>query len=125
MPAGRPKIEIDKEQFENLCYLQCTLSEIASWFKCSPDTIERWAKRTYSVNFAEAYKTYADGGKISLRRWQFRMAEKNVAMAIWLGKQMLGQRDTVVTVDTSNKEQIEALDAYFEKRRKESQQASG
>ena len=25
---------------------------------------------------------------------QFRLAEKNAAMAIWLGKQYLGQRDT-------------------------------
>ena len=32
-------------------------------------------------------------GKISLRRAQFRLAEHNAAMAIWLGKQYLGQRE--------------------------------
>lgn len=93
--AGRPRKEIDADQFEKLCYLQCTLEEIASFFKCSPDTIERWAQREYGVHFAEAYKRYSAGGKISLRRWQFKMAEHNVSMAIWLGKQLLGQREQV------------------------------
>ena len=42
---GRPRIEIDKEEFEKLCDIQCTLTEIAGWFRCSPDTIENWCKR--------------------------------------------------------------------------------
>ena len=38
-------------------------------------------------------------GKISLRRKQWQLAEKSASMAIWLGKQYLGQRDNVdVTV---------------------------
>ena len=92
---ARPVIEIKKEQFESLCNLQCTLDEIAGFFKCSSDTIERWCKRTYNQGFAEAYKTYSQNGKISLRRYQYRMAEKNPAMAIWLGKQWLGQTEKV------------------------------
>ena len=32
---------------------------------------------------------------MSLRRYQFQLAQKNTAMAIWLGKQYLGQRDIV------------------------------
>ncbi|MCD8206700.1 MAG: hypothetical protein LUD72_02045 [Bacteroidales bacterium] len=90
---ARPPIEIDNEDFEKLCGLQCTLSEIAGWFKCSEDTIERWCKRTYDKGFADAYKKFSAGGKISLRRNQFRLAEKNAAMAIFLGKQYLGQSD--------------------------------
>ena len=92
---ARPRKEIDEEQFEKLCALQCTLDEIASWFKCSPDTIERWCERTYEMSFAEAYKVYSADGKISLRRFQFKQAEKSYAMAIWLGKQWLGQKDVV------------------------------
>ena len=53
---GRPRIEIDQKQFESLCGLQCTLAEIASFFQCSEDTIERWCKRTYDITFADAYK---------------------------------------------------------------------
>lgn len=90
---GRPQIEIDAKQFESLCGLQCTLAEIASFFQCSEDTVERWCKRTYELTFADAYKKHSAKGKMSLRRAQFRLAETNATMAIFLGKQYLGQKD--------------------------------
>jgi AraC-like DNA-binding protein len=90
---GRPPIELDSEQFETLCGLQCTLPEIASVLKCSEDTVERWTKRTYGMTFAEAFKKFSASGKASLRKYQFALAKKNAAMAIWLGKQILEQRD--------------------------------
>ena len=90
---ARPKIEIDAKSFENLCGLQCTISEIADFFKCSEDTVERWCKRTYTEGFAEVFKKKSGRGKISIRRAQFRLAETNATMAIWLGKQYLGQGD--------------------------------
>ena len=92
---ARPTIEIKQEHFENLCNLQCTLDEIAGFFKCSSDTIERWCKRTYNMSFADTYKIYSQNGKISLRRYQYKLAEKNPSMAIWLGKQWLGQTDKI------------------------------
>ena len=117
--TGRPKKKIDREQFEKLCYLQCTLAEIASFFDCSEDTIERWTKREYEKTFAEAYKIHSANGKISLRRWQFKLAEHNTSMAIWLGKQLLGQREAVdMSLDVSDNREVEALDAYFAKRNK-------
>lgn len=92
--AGRGKtIEIDQEQFEKLCTIQCTLEEIADWFRCCEDTIERWCKRTYGESFKEVYRKYQGRGKASLRRMQFKIAEKNATMAIFLGKQYLGQKD--------------------------------
>ena len=93
--VGRPKIEIDQRQFENLCGLHCTEEEIAGHFACSPDTIQRWCERTYGENFAETYKKYSALGNISLRRYQFEHAKKNATMAIWLGKQYLGQKDVI------------------------------
>jgi hypothetical protein len=95
MGAGRPKKEISKEQFEKLCGLQCTKEEIAGFFNCSPDTIERYCKSTYHDNFAAVYKEYSAQGKISLRLYQFKLAEKSAAMAIFLGKNMLGQKDRI------------------------------
>lgn len=91
--VGRPRKNIDKKQFQSLCAMFCTLEEIASFFECSEDTIERWCKREYEANFADVYKQYSAQGKISLRRHQMKMAEKNVAMAIFLGKNYLGQKD--------------------------------
>lgn len=93
--TGRPRIEISFEDFRKLCALQCTLTEIASFFDCSEDTIENWCKRTFKKTFSEVYKIYSASGKISLRRWQFRMAEHSVPMAIFLGKNWLGQTDKV------------------------------
>lgn len=98
---GRPTKEINAEQFEKLCYIQCTLGEIASFFDCSEDTIQNWCKKEYKDTFSAVYKKKSEGGKVSLRRMQFKLAEHNVSMAIWLGKQYLGQRDNI-DVSTDN-----------------------
>lgn len=91
---GRPKKEIDKEIFEELCEIQCTEDEIASVFRCSIDTLSRFCKETYKESFAEVYKKLSEGGKTSLRRKQWKLAETSATMAIWLGKQYLGQKDS-------------------------------
>lgn len=106
---ARPRIEIDSDQFQKLCAIQCTLSEISSWFKCSEDTIERWCQRTYKMGFADAFKTFSADGKISLRRTQFRMAEHNASMAIWLGKQYLGQKDYIETALPNAESAVEQI----------------
>lgn len=92
---ARPRKEIDKKQFENLCGLQCTKEEICGFLEITDKTLENWCKRTYKAGFSEVFKQKRGKGKISLRRNQFRLAEKNANMAIWLGKQYLGQRDSV------------------------------
>lgn len=99
MATGRPRKEIDNKIFENLCGLQCTLEEIAGVFDCSADTIERWCKREYGETFAETYKKHSAKGKTSLRRTQFKLAEKSAAMAIFLGKNYLGQKDSIIETD--------------------------
>ena len=92
---GRPRKYVDMEQFEKLCELQCTLREIAGWFQVSEDTIESRCKEHYEGRtFSEVYKDFSAPGKISLRRAQFTSAiNGNVTAQIWLGKQILGQRD--------------------------------
>lgn len=103
---GRPRKQIEKDQFEKLCALQCTLVEIAGWYGCSEDTIERWCKRTYHLTFAETYKKFSQDGKISLRRAQFKLAERSASMAIWLGKQMLGQREQYEGIPGGNEQVV-------------------
>lgn len=110
---ARPRIEIDSEQFKKLCAIQCTEEEIASWFKCSVDTIERFCKREYKLSFAESFKMFSADGKISLRRTQFKMAEHNCSMAIWLGKQYLGQKEQQEIAMTSTDDSIREMEAYF------------
>lgn len=92
--AGRPKKQIDKRQFEQMCEWQCTRSEIASFFDCDEKTITTWCKETYGMDFSSVCKIKAENGKSKLRHIQFRMAEAgSERMAIWLGKQYLGQSD--------------------------------
>lgn len=108
--AGRPKTEIDKEVFEKLCQIQCTLEEIAGFFDCCDDTINNWCKQEYGDNFSGVYKKRSASGKMSLRRTQFRLAEKNPTMAIWLGKQYLNQRDRQeIVAEVENKNNYKEL----------------
>ena len=100
---ARPRKEIDQKQFENLCALQCTLEEICGWFDVTDKTLDSWCKRTYHASFSEVFRQKRGAGKISLRRSQWRLAEKNATMAIFLGKQFLGQRDSVDVAVTDAK----------------------
>lgn len=90
---ARPRKIIDKKAFESLCGLQCTKNEICGFFDITDKTLETWCKRTYGAGFSDVFKQKRGKGKISLRRAQFRLAEKNANMAIWLGKQYLDQSD--------------------------------
>ena len=92
---ARPRKEINQKNFESLCGLQCTLEEICGFFSVTDKTLDGWCKRTYGLSFSEVFKQKRGTGKISLRRAQFRLAEKNANMAIWLGKQYLDQKDIV------------------------------
>lgn len=84
---------INQKQFEAMCGIMCTKEEIADIFDVDENTLNSWCKQTYGDTFSVVYKKKTSNGKMSLRRFQFKQAEKNSTMAIWLGKQWLGQKD--------------------------------
>lgn len=85
---GRPKIDLNFELIEKLSRIHCTEAEIASIVGVSIRTLQR------NEEFCRIYKKGIDSGKMSLRRIQWDLANKgNTTMAIWLGKQYLGQTD--------------------------------
>jgi hypothetical protein len=92
--AGRPKKEIDYTAVEKLANIQCTQEEIASFLELSVRTLQR------DEEFCRIYKKAQDNGKMSLRRMQFKLADKNPTMAIWLGKQYLKQKDNIEVEST-------------------------
>ena len=94
--AGRPKKEIDYDTVEKLASIQCTQEEIASFLNLSVRTLQR------DEEFCRLYKKGQENGKMSLRRIQFKLAEKNTSMAIFLGKQYLGQKDMPELEEKSN-----------------------
>jgi len=109
--GGRPRAEINWEMLEKLCAIQCTGEECASVLGISYDALVAAIKRKGYESFPDYFKRYSASGKASLRRQQFRVAEKgNATMLIWLGKQYLGQRDYKVEID----EETSPLDALVE-----------
>lgn len=138
-----PKIYFTEEQVQKayeLGTIHCTMEEIASILNCSVDTLER------NPGIADAIKRGKEAGKESLRRLQIHKAtgrpheyERNpdgslmldqkkrpiikkmgyapdTTMLIWLGKQLLNQRDDRILAledkgNTRFKVSIEYIDA--------------
>lgn len=100
--GGRPKKAVDFEKIDSLCAYHCTAEEIVEHLNLfdhdvSYDTVERRIKEKFKVTFAEyIQQKHLAHAKPKLRRIQWEMAEKNASMAIWLGKQYLGQKETIV-----------------------------
>ena len=126
--AGRTPAIIDLSALEKLCSLHCTDEDIASWFGVSTRTIENRRKQP---GFAEAMSRGRAKGRISVRRAQMKLLESgNATMAIWLGKQLLGQRD-VTPVELSGAQggpvelSLEMIDAIVAQARKTTTDSEG
>ena len=105
---ARPQKEIDWDQFEKLCALQCIQTEIASFLNIDHETLSNRAKDYYKEDsYSNIYKRFADSGKCSLRRNQFVLSKKNASMAIWLGKIWLGQKDP--GIDETKEDALNAI----------------
>lgn len=87
--------QVDWDQVRSLCAIQCSQDEIAAFLKVSKQTLWRRSHEHFGVPFNEVRKQWANGGKCSLRRKQWKLADTSATMAIFLGKQILGQRDDV------------------------------
>ena len=91
---GRPQAEIDLAKLEALGEIQCTLDEASAVLGVGHATLERRLASDPAV--AGAYERGKAKGRASLRRLQYQGAVAgNPTMLIWLGKQLLGQRDTL------------------------------
>lgn len=91
---GAVSKEIDWKWFKKLCAMCCTSKEIANAFEMSDRNLFNRCQDKFGKGFRELYDEFSAEGKISIRRKQFEVAmEGNVPMLIWLGKQVLGQRD--------------------------------
>lgn len=98
--AGRPKKTFDKKSFVDLVAIGCDEKEISWFFRdetgkpANIDTLSRWCKREFGMNFQEYRRQNGYMAvKIKLRRYQLDLAKKSAAMAIFLGKNYLGQMD--------------------------------
>lgn len=91
---GRPRLLLNdegKKTIEKLAKLMCTDEEIANMLGVTIETLQA----EHNIDAFLEYKKRGQGeAKASLRRWQFKTAEKgNATLLIWLGKQYLDQTD--------------------------------
>jgi hypothetical protein len=95
--TGRPRIPINWEQFDQLVAYQCTQEEIAAFFKCSVDTIDRALQSERGESFAEVWSKRRLYGKIRLRKAQFGIVERGgpgaATMAIYLDKKIMPEEN--------------------------------
>ena len=93
--GGRPLLVLNQagiELVQALGRLQCTNEEIASCLGTTDTTLLNAQNKEVFLGALEKGKAE---GRTSLRRIQMKLAETSATMAIFLGKQILGQRENV------------------------------
>ena len=93
--GGRPLLVLNQagiDLVQALGRLQCTNEEIARWLGTTDTTLLNAQNKEVFLGALEKGKAE---GRMSLRRIQMKLAETSATMAIFLGKQILGQRENV------------------------------
>jgi hypothetical protein len=100
-PNGRPKKELAEstekfwKEFDRLVSYQCSQIEIANFFNCSVDTLDRRCRDERGESFADVLDKRKVMGRLKVRKAQFEIMEQgNATLAIYLGKHLLGQSET-------------------------------
>ena len=103
--GGRPRKVIDWEQVQKLISINCTQLEICDFVGCDRETLDNHCKEIFGVSFSDFFNQKKGSSKWRLRKIQFALAEQgSAAMAIFLGKHLLGQTDKPIDQ--------EIIDAY-------------
>lgn len=74
-PKG-PRIIIDLIELGKLAAMGCTMKEIAAFFNCSVDTLER------NKNYADMIQSSREKGKSSVRRMMWVHGERGNSLAL-------------------------------------------
>lgn len=94
--VGRPEKPIDWDKVDHLLVAGCTGTECAAYFNVHSRTFYHRIEEKYGVCFTDYASEKREKGKSILRVKQFEKAavDKDNTMLIWLGKNILDQRDT-------------------------------
>ena len=87
-------VEMDKNMFEVYCQLACSEQDICDLFGgVDHKTLDEWCQKTYGMGFDQIYRKKVSPVKLALRKNQLLLSKTSSMMAIFLGKNMLGQSD--------------------------------
>lgn len=110
--GGRPPKEIDYAAIERAASIGCSKEEIAAVLGIGRTTL--YAHMENEPEIQEAIDRGLAKGKATLRRFQWNGAQEgNATMLIWLGKQMLGQRDKNELTGADGQPLISAIRVTF------------
>lgn len=107
--GGRPASKIDWGAVELYLKAGCTGVGIADMIGIHPETLYNACERDNKMGFSAYAQQKRESGDDMLRAKQFEVAiEGDRSMLIWLGKQRLGQRDSIeqkqtITVNADEK----------------------
>lgn len=108
--AGRPKSKFDYSKVAIFGQFKATYQTMADYFECSTRTIEREMAKEDS-EFCRAYKKGLADIKMKVSEAQLLSAtiDRNATILIWLGKQLLGQRDNAYELTDNEKMKVEKV----------------
>lgn len=90
---GPEPIKINWDEFYRLVSMQCTQEEIAAWFGCSVDWLDKLCQRENGEKLSDIWDKRKFMGRVRLRKAQFDIMESGgpgaATMAIFLDKKML------------------------------------
>jgi hypothetical protein len=106
--GGAPRRHIDLDLVRRLAGIGCTLEEIAVGCDVAKDTLFR--RGTLDPDMANAIDIGRYTGHTTLRRMQWHKAETgDTGMLIWLGKNLLGQRDRFPDEDGTERQPMRVV----------------
>lgn len=114
-PSGRPTALIDWKVVDQYLQAQCDGATIARILGIYPDTlydaiVKKYSKMYGITTFSAYQQIKRREGLELLKRKQFDSAMSgNTTMQIWLGKQLLGQRDQIEQTITVPQVHIQPL----------------
>lgn len=101
---------IDKDKFEYLVKLGLSNEEIVDFFMTNSAKMWSWIKKTYNTKRPLVIlKKMRTEGKIDFLVKQRKLAEKNPAVSIWLGKNYYSQTDEKVQDNANDYEDLNPL----------------
>lgn len=109
---GRKEKSISWEKFEAGCALLATQEEIAGLLGITPHELSKRAQAHYGKSMKEIYESFSHQARMGIRRSQIKLARRNAAMAIWLGKVILGQRENE-SKDSKSGEVLDAMHLFL------------
>ena len=104
---GKPLAVIDWKLAADCATAHSPEREIAATVGVALNTLKAAVKRVHKMPLKEWIEKNREHGKSELRRAQFKLAVAgNERMLNWLGRQWLGQKDSIEVEHTGDKPQI-------------------